>query len=482
MDDAKKPILLAAVIVLVTLAFYLPAVDAGFVFDDDHFLTANPLIHAPDGLRRFWLTADAEDYFPLTSTSLWLEWRLWGKGPTGYHVVNLLLHAASAVLVWRVLKRLNVPGAWLAGLIFGVHPVNVASVAWITERKNALALPLCLLSALLYLRFESSRRWRTYAAALTVFFLALLSKTSVVMLPLVLLGCAWWQRGRVTRKDALRALPFFALAGALAAVELWFHSHHVLTHIAARPEGFFSRTAAAGWSVWFYLYKALLPWKLAMVYPRWNVDPRALAAWLPDLALLAGLALAWRYRRSSWGRPLLFAAGYFIVSLLPVLGVADISFMKYSLVADHWQYVAIIGVIALAVAAGVRGWERLPPTPRKQVVVGLVVLVAALGVLTWMRCDVFETNVTLWSDTELKNPHSYIVEVNLGNAHLADAGSEKDLRVAQAEVRLAVTHYRAAVRLDANEPEAHADLAAAAEVRRLLNEELVRQGKPPETE
>ena len=502
--DGKKPILLAAVIVLVTLAFYLPAVDAGFVWDDEHFLTANPLIKAGDGLRRFWFTTEAEDYFPLTSTSLWLEWRLWGKDPTGYHVVNMLLHAASAVLVWRVLKRLNVPGAWLAGLIFGVHPVNVASVAWITERKNALALPFYLLSLLLYLRFESSGRARAYAASLALFLLALLSKTSVVMLPLVLLGCAWWQRGRVTRKDALRALPFFALAGALAAIELWFHSHRVLTHIVARPEGFLSRAAAAGWAVWFYLYKAVLPWNLAMVYPRWNVDPRAVAAWLPDLALLAGLALAWRYRR-SWGRPLLFAAGYFIVSLLPVLGFADISFMKYSLVADPWQYVAIIGVIALAAAAGVRAWERLPPTPQKQVIIGLVILVGALGVLTWQRCGVFENDETLWRDTLKKNPRCYTAQVNLGNALLAKTESEKNPQMAQAELQLAIWQFQAAVRLEPHEPEAHENLAnvffalgeygPAAEqyrevlkvrndaaIRERLNEALARQGKPPEAD
>jgi hypothetical protein len=501
--DGKKPILLAAVIVLVTLAFYLPAVDAGFVFDDGHFLTVNPLIHASDGLRRFWFTTEAEDYFPLTSTSLWLEWRLWGNGPTGYHLVNMLLHAASAVLVWRVLKRLNVPGAWLAGLIFGVHPVNAASVAWITERKNALAMPFYLLSVLFYLRFESSGRARAYAASLALFLLALLSKTSVVMLPLVLLGCAGWQRGRVTRKDFLRALPFFALAGALAAIELWFHSHRVLTHIAARPEGFLSRAAAAGWAVSFYLYKAVLPWNLAIVYPRWNVDPRAVTAWLPDLVLLAGLALLWRYRR-SWGRPLLFAMGYFIVSLLPVLGFADISFMKYSLVADFWQYVAIIGVIAFAAAAGVRAWERLPPTPQKQVIVGLVIFVSALGVLTWQRCGVFENDEKLWRDTLKKNPQCYTAEVNLGNALLAEAGSERDPLMARAEVRRAIPEYEAAVRLEPDEPEAHEDLANVcfalgeyapaadqyrevlrirpddAAIRERLNEALARQGKPPE--
>jgi tetratricopeptide (TPR) repeat protein len=502
--DGKKPILLAAVIVLVTLAFYLPAVDAGFVWDDEHFLTANPLVKAGDGLRRFWFTTEAEDYFPLTSTSLWLEWRLWDKHPTGYHVVNMLLHAASAVLVWRVLKRLNVPGAWLAGLIFGVHPVNAASVAWIAERKNALALPLYLLSLLLYLWFENSGRARAYVGSLALFLLALLSKTSVVMLPLVLLGCAGWQRSRVTRKDALRALPFFALAGALAAVELWFHSHHVLTHVAARPEGFFSRAAAAGWAVCFYLYKAVLPWNLAMVYPRWNVDPRAVTAWLPDLVLLAGLALAWRYRR-SWGRPLLFAAGYFIVSLLPVLGFADISFMKYSRVADPWQYVAIIGVIALGAAAGVRAWERLSPTPQKQVIIGLVILIGALGVLTWRRCDVFENDKTLWRDALQKNPRCYVAQVNYGKALVTDTGSERDPLLVQAKFRQAISYFQAAVRLEPHEPEAHENLAnvfftlgeygPAAEqyrevlkvrndaaIRERLNEALARQGKSPEAD
>ncbi|MGO8704774.1 MAG: tetratricopeptide repeat protein [Candidatus Brocadiia bacterium] len=455
--DRKKAILLGAAIVLVTLAFYLPAVDAGFVFHDDRLLTANPLIKSEDGLRRFWFTTEMEDYFPVTATSLWLEWRLWGKDPTGYHVVNMLLHAAGAVLVWRALKRLNVPGAWLAGLIFGVHPVNAASVAWIAQRRNVLALPLCLLSLLLYLRFENSGRARAYAASLALFLLALLSNTALVMLPVVLLLCAGWQRGRVTRKDALRSLPFFALAGALAAVELWVRSHHVLAHAAARPEGFLSRAAAAGWAVGFCLYKAVLPWNLAMVYPRWNVDPRAVTVWLPDLALLAGLALALRYRQ-SWGRPVLFAAGCFVVSLLPALGFADISFMKYSPVADPRQYVAIVGVVALAAAAGVRAWERLSPTPQKQVVICLVILVGALGALTWQRCGVFKNEATLWSDTLKKNPRCYIAQVNLGKAMLAEAATERDPRFQQGEFQEAILRLQAAEQQDPNEPEAHEGL------------------------
>jgi tetratricopeptide (TPR) repeat protein len=502
--DGKKPILLAAVIVLVTLAFYLPAVDAGFVWDDEHFLTANPLIKAGDGLRRFWFTTEAEDYFPLTSTSLWLEWRLWDGGPTGYHVVNMLLHAASAVLVWRVLKRLNVPGAWLAGLIFGVHPVNVASVAWITERKNTLAMALYLLSLLAYLRYDERGERREYCLSILWFLLALLAKTSVVMLPVVLLLCAWWRRGKIARKDILRSLPFFALALVLGLVTVWFQQHNVIRHEIVRPEGGASRAVAAGWAGCFYLYKAVLPWNLAMVYPRWNVDPRVVTAWLPDLVLLAELALAWRYRR-SWGRPLLFAAGYFIASLLPVLGFADISFMKYSLVADPWQYVAIIGVIALAAAAGVRAWERLPPTPQKQVIVGLVILIGVLGVLTWRRCDVFENDEKLWRDTLKKNPHCYVAQVNYGKALVMDDGSERDPLMVQAEFRQAVSYFQAAVRLEPHEPEAHENLAnvffalgeygpaaeqyrevlkvrSDAAIRERLNEALTRQGKSPEAD
>jgi hypothetical protein len=260
--------LLAAALVAITFLAYLPAMRGGFIWNDDTFLTRNPLIKTPDGLRRLWFTTDPPDYFPLTSTSLWLEWRLWGMNPAGYHVVNVLLHAVSAVLLWRVLKRLNAPGAWLAGLIFAVHPVNVESVAWITERKNTLAMVLYMASLLAYLKFDEDGAPRTYALALGLFLLALLAKTSVIMLPAVLLLCAWWRRGGIERKDILRAIPFAALSGALALVTVWYQYHRAIAAEVVRTDGFLARTAGAGWAAWFYLYKALLPAKLCFVYPR----------------------------------------------------------------------------------------------------------------------------------------------------------------------------------------------------------------------
>src|SRR5439155_3837906 len=141
-----------------------------------------------------WSGGRTADYFPVTNTAFWIEHHLFGASPTGYHVVNIFLQIANALLVWRLLKLLNIPGAWLAGLIFGIHPVHVASVAWISELKNLLAMFFALLSVLCFLELDGQRLRNSvtaYAASLVFFALALLSKTQVVFLPFVLLLCAW---------------------------------------------------------------------------------------------------------------------------------------------------------------------------------------------------------------------------------------------------------------------------------------------------
>ncbi len=333
---------------------------------------------------------------------LWLEWRLWGNRPAGYHVVNVLLHAAGAVLLWRVLRRLAVPGAWLAGLLFAVHPVSVASAAWITELKSTLSLALYLLTLLVYLRYEdrAGLRWRLLAIGLCL--LALLAKTSVVVLPLVMLLCAWWRRGTVRRQDVVRSLPFFILSLTLGLVTVWFHSHNAVHGLVVRPEGIASRVAAAGWIIWFYLYKIVLPLNLCGIYPRWNVPGAGVLTFLPLLLLLGCLAGFWACRKSC-GRAPFFALSYFAIGLLPVLGFANMLFMGLSLVADHLQYLAMAAPIALIAAFFVQmadrgGWEK------RAAGTAAVGCVAVLAVLTWQRASLYADEKRFWEDNLSRNP------------------------------------------------------------------------------
>jgi tetratricopeptide (TPR) repeat protein len=426
--------LLAAAILAIAFMAYVPAMPGGFLWDDYSFLKGNWLIQAPDGLQRFWCTTQAEDYFPLTSSMLWIEWRIWGDHAAGYHVMNVLLHAVAAVLVWRVLRRLGVPGAWLAGVLFAVHPVAVASAAWITERKNTLPMVLFLLSLLAWLRYDERGERRMYYLSILGFLLALLAKTSVVMLPGVLLLCAWWRRGAISRKDLRRSLPYFALALALGLVTVWFQQHNVIRHQLVRPEGWPSRVAAAGWIGWFYLFKALVPTGLCAAYPRWDVNAASPISFLPLALIAIGFALLWT-RRKSWGRAPLFALGYFVLMLLPVLGIANMSFMKFSLVADHFQYAALIGVIAfvaavLARAAAAAGW---PGRAGTFAVAGCAVL---LAVLTWHRAGLYADEQQLWRDDLAKQPGSWLAWNNLGDACFRAGNRDEALGCLQRSVEL----------------------------------------------
>jgi tetratricopeptide (TPR) repeat protein len=473
---------LAVSLVLGTFIAYQPVWHAGFVWDDDTFLVDNPLIKAGDGLYRFWCTTAAPDYFPVTSTTLWLEWRLWGDHPLGYHLVNVLLHGASSVLLWGVLARLKIPGAWLAAAIFALHPVNVESVAWITERKNTLAMFFYLLSLLWWLRSEPDperlvrdllassraeaspgdfhRRW--YGLALGAFALALLSKTAVVTLPVVLLGVAGWRHGRIERRHLWRILPFFVMAGLLGLITLWFQSHRAIGSEIVRSDSFPARLAGAGWAVWFYLYKALWPLNLAFVYPRWSIDALKAQSYVPALLVLTVGAVCWHYRR-RWGRLGLFALGYFVIMLLPVLGFMNIYFMRYSLVADHWQYFSILAPIALLASALVtagEAWHR-SSSPLGLAPGGTVALV--LGLLTWKQSHLYADRETLWQETLARNPTCAMAHNNLGYT-LAHQG----------QIDQAIRHYQDALRLQPDYVDAHNNLGNALAMKG-QTEEAIRQ-------
>ncbi len=467
-----------ALIILAAFFVYFPSLSGGFIFDDDLLLTNNPLVKSSAGLYQFW-SAIEQQVYPVSNSTLWIEWRLWGMKPTGYHITNLILHIVESLLIWVILRKLSIPGAFLAALIFAVHPVNVESVAWIAQRKGLMAMLFFLLSILCYLKFEipsslsshhsppssvysppsTVHRPLFYWLSLLAFVLAMLSKGTMAILPLLLLGILWWQRTgtvpifasakmglspSVSRRDLLRTVPFFLVALLLTGVNVWFQSYQFEN--AIRNVTFMERLLGAGGVVWFYLYKALLPLNLVFVYPEWHVRAENLLWWLPLLAAGVITAVLWRYR-AGWSRPFLFAWGFFCVALVPVLGFADVCYMQFSLVADHYQHLALVGVIALAAA----GWGLWRQRPGKQARAAAnataVVVVGALTFLTWQQSGLYRNAITLYQATLKKNPDCCMVHNNLGTV-LDDAGRPQE----------AINHYEQALRLKPNYPEAHNNL------------------------
>jgi Flp pilus assembly protein TadD len=419
----------------VTMIAYLPLWHAGFIWDDDVLLTANPLIKSPHGWYQFWFTTKTPDYFPIMSSAFWLEWRLWGMDATGYHVVNVLLHAVNALLLWQLLARLKIPGAELAAAFFALHPVNAATVAWIAELKNTLSLFFFVLALLAYLQFDDTRRWRWYALSFGAFLFGLLSKIEVAPLPLVLLGIAWWRRGRVEGKDLRHSVPFFAAAFGLGLVSVWFQTQVAIGQDVVRTDNFWARLAGAGWAVWFYLGKTLWPVHLMPIYPRWQIDPTQMLSYVPGLLLAAGFVVLWRCRR-SWGRAWLFGLGYAVLMFLPVLGFVNIYFFRFSLVANHWQYFSIIGPLALAAAGITRaaGFLDKPRAFLKPLTGGA--LLAVLGVLTWQQAGIYKNGETLWRTTAAENPDCFVAHDNLGFILLQRGDVEAALDQIQTAVQL----------------------------------------------
>ena len=471
----------AAILALAVFIAYLPSINGGFIWDDELLVTKNPLVKATGSPYRIWSTAEPIDYWPMTNTAFWLEWRLWEMHSAGYHITNLILHIAASLLIWAILRRLSIPGAFLASLIFALHPVNVESVAWIAQRKNTLSMLFFLLSVLWYLKagmtkgsddatplrshggpwervIESARRRPTavssfilhpssfyfwYWASLVAFLLAMLSKGSVAVLPLLLLGIIWWLRP-LTWRDLVRAAPLLALGAVLTCVNVWLQSGSAGDSI--RDAGFLERLLGAGGIVWFYLYKALLPLNLIFIYPQWNIRTDSLASWLPLLSAAVVTAVLWLYRK-TWGRPLLFAWGFFCVSLLPVMGLVDVYFMKYSLAADHYQYIALAGAAALA-AAGWSAWQKLSNgAVRRAANFAPVAAAAALCLLTWRQSAPYHDAVTLYQATLEKNPNCWMAHNNLGLI-LEETGQTQD----------AIDHFKKSIELNRNHAEAHNNL------------------------
>jgi len=469
--------LFAMVLVLATIFAYRPAWNGGFIWDDDFYVTKNALLTAPDGLPRIWFSLESpSQYFPLTYTSFRIERTLWGLNPTGYHWVNLLLHTANALLLWRLLVELRVPGAWLAAGIFALHPVQVESVAWITERKNVLMGFFFLLTLLAWTRFIAERNqrsversgangterakgvtqagtlnlwsWRFYWLALIFYLLALCSKATSCTLPAALFLILWLQKKPINWRRVLQIAPFILLGLAMGLLAIWWERYHQFTVGPMFALGPLERLIVASHAAWFYLGKLFWPAKLTFIYPQWTVDPHNPFSYI---WLVAGIALcaAIYFARRYVGRSLEVAAVFFVATLSPVLGFIMLYTFRYTFVADHYQYLACIGPIALVSAGLVKLTNSLAYGPRFLSVLGILIF-STLGLLTWRQSASYRDSETLWRTTIDRNSGCWMAETNLGS-ELSKGGDFDG----------AITHLEKSLRLKYDVPESHNSLTYA---------------------
>ncbi len=438
-----------ALVLLIALA-YLPAWRAGFIWDDDAYVTQNALLTAPDGLARIWFSAHHQSqYFPLAYSTLRFERALWGLDPQGYHAVNVLLHVFNALLLWRLLRRLAVPGAWLAAAIFALHPVQVESVAWITELKNVQSNLFYLLAVLAWVRFvekPAGPRWGFYWLALLLHTLALFSKTTACTLPAALLLVLWWRGEAVRWRRVIQVLPFLVLGVAMGLVSVWWEDH-LGNYVpdSGVGLGFVGRVLVATRAVWFYAAKVFWPVNLTFSYPRWEINARAPLQYLGLAGCVAFGLLLW-LRRRSLARGVVAGVLFFVAALSPLLGFIPLYTFRYSFVADHYQYLACAGLIIPA-ATLISGRLASKPSGRafRLCLPGALLLV--LGLLTWKQAHIYADEKTLWQDTLAKNPASWMAHHNLGSAF--QKGGQLDEATAQ---------YQETIRLKPDYTPAHYNL------------------------
>ena len=443
----RQDVLAFVALGLLVVVPYLPAMLwGGFVWDDHLYIKVDS-VRDVSGLWQIWFSPSAieeeEHYWPLVYTTFWLEHKLWGFAPTGYHIVNVLLHLANTLLAWHLLRRLAVPGAWVVAAVFAVHPLHVESVAWAIERKDVLSGLFYLAAALAWMRFVEKPRRGRYTGSLVLYTAGLLSKSIVVTLPAALLIGHWWKQGRVSSTDLLRLVPFFAVGLVITVSDMSFAR-------SVAPISFdFSlteRTLLAARVLWFYVGKLLWPTNLSVIYPRWDIHIADPLAWGYLIAAIALAVALWRFRQQL-GRGPLAGTLFFAVTLSPVLGFVDYTYMRYSFVADRFQYLAGIGVMVVVIGPTVYGVCRLSDRWQKGSLGVAAIALVVLGMLTWRQASIYRDEETLNRHIIALNPQARNAHRHLGNALF------KQGRYAEA-----LAAYRVAVARRPNYAKAHSNL------------------------
>lgn len=421
---SRKELLLVAITLVICIGVcFSPATEAGFIWDDEDYVTMNPNLRDSNGLVATWTEPSSlPQYYPLVHTTFWFEYQAWGLDPLGYHVVNLVLHGLAALLLFLLLRQLGFKWAWAIAILFAVHPVQVESVAWVTERKNCLSLVFYLLSMKAFLSWwlideeSSSRKTPRYIYALLFYCCALLSKTVTCSLPAALALLYWWRQGRITRPLLKALLPFLLIGIGMASLTVWMETNHVNAQGVDWELSFVERLLIASRAVWFYITSIVWPAGLCFNYPRWVIDVTSPLAWLYSIALIGTLAVLYVKRHRITRGPIT-AFCLFIGTLFPALGFIDVYPMRYSFVADHFQYLATPFAMVLLVE-GVRVLSRKVGIGAKPVLALGLCLLCVLMAVTYRHTSQFQSLQALWRGTIKTNPESWLAMLNLGALEL----------------------------------------------------------------
>jgi len=390
---------------------YAPAWQGQSIWDDDAHLT-EPALQSLGGLARIWTEPGAtQQYYPLVHTVFWIEHLLWGDVTLPYHLVNILLHVVGALLFLRILETLKVPGAWMAAAIFALHPVQVESVAWISELKNVLSAVFFFGAFLLYLRFDRLRQTPPYVLSLAALVAGLLCKTVIATFPAALLVVLWWKRGKISlKRDVFPLVPFFVAGIGAGLNTAWMERRFIGAEGASFDLGFVERCLIAGRAIWFYLGKLIWPANLVFIYPRWQINASLWWQYLFPVATIALLTVLFALRK-RWRAPL---AGLLLFCgiLFPALGFFNVYPFIFSFVADHFQYLASAAPFALFAAGLTLLFQRLAVPPAVRYGISFVLLIVLAG-LTWRQAGIYRNAETLYRTTLAQNPSSWMVHNNL---------------------------------------------------------------------
>lgn len=442
----RKDWLWAVCLIAVVALVYQPAWRGEPIWDDDAYLDSAPAT----GFAEIWVRPPTtQQYHPLVGSAFWLEYRLWGDALAGYHLVNIFLHAGSALLLFIILRRLEIPGARMAAAVFALHPVEVESVAWMVELKNALSGFLFFAAIAIYLRFDQTRNRLSYAAVIFLFLLGLAAKTIVAVFPVAILIIFWWKRGRIDgKRDGWPLVPFFAIGAAAGAITGWMERSFVGAQGREFELSILERVIIAGRAFWFYLGKLFWPADLCLIYPRWDVNIFNWWQWLFPAAAMFLFLAAWSLRRRS--RAPLAALLWFVAALFPLLGFFNVYYFVFAFVADHFQYLSSAGIITLVCASAAALTRRATGVIRKLAVSLAVVLLVGLAALSHARSRLYRDSETIFGDVLRRNPESSTAHNNIATGLMRRGALEQ-----------AIAHFRKAIELKSDFPLANYNLATA---------------------